>query len=413
MGAKYSIRVKDLVFFLAGFGAFFTGSAIRYGIYSNMLLQQHCVLFIAGMLLVFFLSNQAVQRDLSRNGFDKLGIYISASVIFISLFIVLIDSGTSKLNSFVSIILPVFVVAVRFLNKKDFLDFYQIWMKIMSVCVVLMFVTEVFDYISDFRFSQWMYDFTKVESFGRMLSGRRPVSYMGHSLFSSELFLAYYILRHLLNKIQNKKDGIVWFALCLAGSVMTQGRAGTALLIIAFLLFNLEWKRFKYVIILAVLMAVGYYFGLFDVIIERFVSSIYAGDISTGRNTSLEELLRTNQLHFYAFHGQTIEYNGTVTTLGMALEYPVVNWAYTFGYIVSFMITVSVFVYPLFLSIYRKQKEIFIALLMIMLDVNTFTGISSNGSKPLLFYTFVFIILNVSNYFYYNKSTVKKITGEK
>ena len=305
------------------------------------------------------------------------------------------------MNAFVSIILPVFIVAFRFKSKNDFLCFFDIWMKIMSVCVVFMLITELFDYISGFQFTQWMYNFTKVDSFGRMLRAGRPVSYMGHPLFSGELFLAFYILNHLSNKLIGKKDRFLWFVICLLGCVLTQGRAATAIIVIAFVLFNLEWKRFKYIIILGVILSIGYYLGLFDLIIERLFSSIANGDISTGRNSSIVELIQTNDLHLYAFHGQSIDYDGSVTTLGMAMEYPILSWAYSFGYIVSILISAAVFIYPLILSIYRKQKIIIISLLAIMLDVNTFTGISSNGSKALLYYTFVCIILNVSNYLYY------------
>lgn len=398
--------LSGFAFIITGIGAFFTGCAVKYGLLSDLFLQQHSILFVFGLMMILIDSAKKSRCDLSHRSFHRSGLAVSLSVIISSLFIIVFDSGLSKLNSFISIILPLFVMSFRFKNKNDFLSFFSVWLKIMSLCVVLMLSTQIVDCVSGFQFTKWMFSFTKIPSFGRILNAGRPVTYMGHPLFSSELFLAFYVLVHLYNLIQKKRDGFIWFLVCLLGCLLSQSRMGTVLMLTAFVLFNLEWRSIKYVIVGFLIVLVCYHMGLFDNVLDRFYLSVEMGDISTGRNASIIELLKTNKLNLFALHGQNIVYDGTVTTLGIAMEYPILSWAYSFGYVVSIMVSIAAFVYPLAVSVYRKQKVIFISLLVIILDVNTFTGISSNGSKPLLYYVFICIILNVSNCLWY------KSTGE-
>ena len=390
---KYS-KIEIACFF-AGIGALFTGSAIRYGFFHSTLFQQHSFLLYLSLIFIWIYSKKG-KADLSQETFDKNGLRLAIAVTILSLTIIVIDSGFTKMNAVISIIIPLFLITFIFRRLTDYRKVLSVWMNLMSVCVLLMIATEIYDIVSGYSFTSWMATYTGVPSFFRILKQNRPVTYMGHPLFSSEIFLAFYILKHLQNMIENKKDGFFWIVICLVGSAIAQARAGTLLIILSFFAFNLEWKKARFAILGGLLLIVAYFLGVFDSVINRILITMNSGDISAGRNASIISLMGSGAMRLYPFHGQSLSYDGSVTTLGMALEYPPLGWAYSFGYIVSALISSVAIVYPLVVSAIRKQKIVFLSLLFLILDVNSYSGISGNGDKPILFYIFLCLILNAS-----------------
>ena len=400
----------ELFAYIAFSGLFITGSTLRYGVYSNQLLQQYSPLLAIGLVLLCLVKIK--DRNLYTRKFDKIGVLLYVSLIFVSCsFIIIMGSFGSKIMSFISIICPSIVVLYKFQNRQQFDKVFSIWMKLLKFCVILIVITGVIDVLTSYSITHFFAEFTGIASYSRIARQNRCVSYMGHPLYTGEICLSYYLFAHLQAEMTGEKESIIDFAIALLGTALAQARTAMILLVMAYLLFNLRWKRVIYIIGGIVLLWIGYELHIFDAIIQRFTSSISNGDISAGRNSSLYELIKAGSFKLFWFTGQEIYYDGRVTLLGMALEYPILCWAYNYGIFIAIMLVILVFIYPLLIVIARKQKDLLISLLFIILDVNSYTGIANNGYKPLHFYIMVCLILNISNVFYkrYSKSKLQNI----
>lgn len=385
--------------YIAFSGLFITGSTLRNGVYSNSLLQQNSPLLVIGLVMICLVKTK--ERNLYTQKFDKIGILLYTSLIFVSCsFFVIMGSFRSKLMSFISIILPSIVVLYRFQNKEQFYKVFEIWMKLLKLCVTLIVITGVIDILTNYSITHFFAEFTGIASYSRIARQNRCVSYMGHPLYTAEICLSYYLFVHLRAEMTGEKESIIDFTMALLGAALAQGRTAVILLVVAYLLFNLKWRRLQYIVLGIALLWIGYELHIFDSIIQRFTSAISNGDISAGRNSSLFELITSGSLKLFWFTGQEIYYDGRVTLLGMALEYPILGWAYNYGIFIAIILLTLVFIYPLLIVAFRKQKDLLIALIFIILDVNSYSGIANNGYKPLHFYIMVCLILNISNIFY-------------
>ena len=381
-------------------GIFFTGSALRYGVYGNNILGQHSLLTYLGICLVY-IYDKGGRLDLSSVKYDKKQMLLSLLILIVVFFIIAMTSGIFiKLHIYISIVVPLLIISFRFRDSKFLYDVIKCWKGFLKISVIIMLITEIIDVLSGYSVTAWIANFTNVASFSRILKQQRCVTYMGHPLFSSELFLAYYLFSHLIARIENKKDSLWDFLFPLVGILMTQSRTGLILILMAFLVFNLEWKYVQRIFTAFVILILLYQFGLFDSVLERFEQSILAGDITAGRNSSFVTLFTTGQFKLYWFQGQSIDYDGSVTLLSMALEYPIACWAYNLGIIISMLLTIGYFVYPLIAVVKRRQKDVFWALLLLVLDVCTYSGLGNNDDKPLLFCIMCCLIMNISNYLY-------------
>lgn len=392
------LKFQQLAVIVCLIGIFITGSVLRYGVYSNIFLQQHSPFLYFGCVLVYVYA-RAGKQDLCRTKFERRGLCLALFILIASLIIFAVNGSLmSNLNPYISMMVPLIVLPFRYRNKEDFLDASELWLFFCRFCMYFMLATELWDILTGYSATLAIAEFTKIPSLMRMYSQRRCVTYMGHSLVTSEMFLIGYISTHLIKKIQNKKEGFLDIMIPLLGIILTQSRAGVMLIIAAYFVFNLEWKRASKILLLLLLIVIGYQVGIFDSLLERIVSNIANGDFSAGRNSAIHTLMTSGQLQFFWLKGQNIAYDGSVTLLGMALEYPIISWAYSFGIFISVLLTLGYVVYPLLVALKRKNKEIFFAMLFIILDVMTFTGMSSNGDKP-LFYAITFcMLMNILNY---------------
>lgn len=397
----------ELYAYIAFGGLFITGSTLRNGIYSNLLLKQHSPLLLIGLLMLCLVRTK--ERDLSIQKFDRVGSLLYVLLIFsaCSIFVIM-GYFREKVMSFISVILPSIIVLYRFQNRQQFYKVFEIWMKLLKFCIILIVITGIIDILTSYSITHFFAEFTGISSYSRIASQDRCVSYMGHPLYTGEICLSYYLFSHMRAKMTGEKESIIDFTMALLGAVLAQGRTAVILLSVAYLIFNLKWKRLRYIVFGIILLWIGYKLHIFDSIIQRFIIAINNGDISAGRNSSLFELIRSGSLELFWFRGHEIYYDGSVTLLGMALEYPIVAWAYNYGIFITIILMMLVFIYPILIVSIRKQKDVLIALLFIILNVNSYSGISNNGYKPLHFYIMVCLLLNISKIFYKRNSKSKR-----
>ena len=79
-----------------------------------------------------------------------------------------------------------------------------------------------------------------------------------------------------------------------------------------------------------------------------------------------------------------------------ALEYPLLRWAYLFGIWFSALLGLILFFIPMVKAFQSKNKMIIIVLLILILDVNSYNGITTQSDDMLLYCVAVFLLLNLS-----------------
>lgn len=150
----------------------------------------------------------------------------------------------------------------------------------------------------------------------------------------------------------------------------------------------------KYFIIVAAAVYWAYGYGLLDTVIGRFIAGFESGDITTGRNTALLRVIQGGVLRFNLLIGHA----GMNLSERMiaALEYPPLRWAYLFGVWFSVLMCVVLFAIPAIKILKNKNIKIFIVFLILVLDVNSYNGITTQSDQMLLYCVSVFLLLNLS-----------------
>ncbi len=79
-----------------------------------------------------------------------------------------------------------------------------------------------------------------------------------------------------------------------------------------------------------------------------------------------------------------------------ALEYPPLRWAYLFGVWFSVVMCIILFLTPAMMILKNKNIKIFIVLIILILDVNSYNGITTQSDQMLLYCVLGSFLLNLS-----------------
>lgn len=109
---------------------------------------------------------------------------------------------------------------------------------------------------------------------------------------------------------------------------------------------------------------------------------------------ALAMLLETGSLKFDFFIGHAG--SELSETMIAALEYPPLRWAYLFGIWFSVLMCIILFIIPAIRILKNKNLKIFVVLLILIFDVNSYNGITTQSDQMLLYCVSVFLLLNLS-----------------
>lgn len=384
---------KTLLYVIIFIGLLITGTTLRTGFYSNVFLQRYSPLLYIGLILLIF--SKSKENDLFKRKFSISNVLASIFIIIIAVFeVILNETLISKLSLLISLIIPIVIIAYQFTSKDEFKRFFNIFYKFLRFSCCIIVIVGLLDVIFNYSITLSIANYTSIGSYFRILKQHRIVSYMGHPLFTSEILLSFYIFSHYYSLINSSKEKLYPFIISAIGILLCQSRTATILLLVAFLTFNFNVKKIRYLVLAIIIGLIAYYFGLFDAVLERF-TLFNRGDI---RNTSLNSLIASGKLNFYLFHGQNMNFITDATSMAAALEYPILRWAYSFGIIISGLLVIYVFIIPL-VKIYRdKNYVLLISTLLLILDVNTYSGLGDIGMKQIFLYIILCTLINLSKY---------------
>ncbi|WNF32954.1 hypothetical protein RI196_17300 [Aeribacillus composti] len=310
--------------------------------------------------------------------------------------------------SIISLFLPLLMTAI-IIDRESIMQGFLKFLKFYNSLIIILLIFGVIDYISGSKIQLYLANnFFKESQLSQLIMTEyyyygiyRYYSFLGHPLTNANYFLVFIVLNNIYSKI-NKKYIISKYLIILIslfGLILSGSKTGIVLGILANLLM-IDIKRNKFVLLFIVLVATLFYFSpLFQQnLLARFVEGIETGDITTGRNTLLTDLIRYGKEKPGIFIGGGVDYSREVAiNLGGGItnfEYPAIMLAYDYGIVVTIIIYLIIFIIPIVRMLYNREYFIAINFLLISVMVNTNNGIANLGSDALAQLCFLIFLFN-------------------
>ena len=399
MKVKISDIKQKFPFFLICIGLLFMPSTIR----TSVLHSEWALINVASWLGIILLTKRYYNGgkvSVSKNG--KLGV---ANPIWIVLLVALFAmeslmlpefTATSEVKYIYATILPIYIL-YSVVDDDDIICYTKLFSRLLTVASTIVVICGLMDMFLGVGIGNSIAIFTNAASIIEYIRQGRMVSYFGHPLLTAEIMILTFSFNTLVNYCIEKKSifyTVYYSLISVIGIGMCGGKTGLVLIAVEFALLYVNKKGLKYFIIVAAAVYWAYGYGLLDTVIGRFIAGFESGDITTGRNTALLRVIQGGVLRFNLLIGHA----GMNLSERMiaALEYPPLRWAYLFGVWFSVLMCVVLFAIPAIKILKNKNIKIFIVFLILVLDVNSYNGITTQSDQMLLYCVSVFLLLNLS-----------------
>lgn len=349
-------------------------------------------------------------------------IYIS----IIGIYIFIIDylgnknSITTILRNLSMIIMPLYLLTIK-INKFEFKEIIINILKILNLFIIIIFIIGIVDPIINFSIMKFFGEYLTPElskwiNKNTTMIGYRYTSYMGHPLFTKELFIYFFALNNAYyhkfkEQLLNKYLLIV---ISLVGVLLTGSKSGIMLIMVCILANVILEKNILSIISSFLIVTTTYFVGLFNNVILRLQS----GSLTTGRAEGWEyiEELGFLKKQFFLGYGENLSVivsnvvGKSIATAG--LEYPLRILLYKYGIVCMLMISSIIFIYPLIHLIKNKEFYLLFILSIKIVDVNLYNGLIFKADNMIMYILFVYLLIGLSNIKINNKD-MEKICNEK
>lgn len=301
------------------------------------------------------------------------------------------DNG-NLIGRYLTIVLPTILLVFDFKYSKTLNSFSRSSIKLFNFVTYLVVVIGIIDKFSGMMISKIMAELFQIESFTNQVSVGRYVSWFGHPLTATTMFLFFLLINTVVLNDENKSnfERISYYIISGIGIILVQSKAGIFCFLLLTILTNWNKGNRKYIILLTAILVVSFAFGIFDSILERFMTGIYSGNLTTGRNRALTEVLYTGELNFDFFKGHASPFISRTMTI--ALEYPILRMAYLQGILFTVIWVIFIMIGPLKEFIKKKDFRLAFSLLAVLLQMNTYPSLAGIGDANAWLVTVIFII---------------------
>lgn len=302
----------------------------------------------------------------------------------------------ATISVFIAEWVPLFILLV-IVPETIFPSLFRSFLKSLNLTVAIITACAALDLVTGYAASRAIGAFYGTEGLGWLNSSGRLVSYMGHSLLTAEVALAYFALNMFASKVMGiKVNKILVTLVAVVVVVLTGSRSAAAVLLSMILISYANTENIRYMVAIVLGMLLLYTFGVFDTLIDRIAMGITAGDMTSSRNTKLEEMTRAGIISYDWFKGHpfTDGYTSYVqSSLVIALEYPLLRFAFMYGISFSALLAIVLFILP---AVYVFRKTGIIPALLLVLyffHVNTYSSIcaAQDGMLRCVLITWMFV----------------------
>ena len=306
-----------------------------------------------------------------------------------------ISSGMT-ISLIISCLMPLTLLLVV-VPETIFPSLFQGFLKVLNIAMLVIAACAVGDLVSGFAVSKAIGAFYGSESLASMNSSGRLVSIMGHSLLTAEVALLYFALNQAADKIMGMKVNQILVTLVAVGVVLLTGsRSAMMVLLCMVMLAYSNPRNLKYCIVIIMGLLVFYLAGMFDTMIDRIQLGIQSGDMTSSRNTKLDELVSAGVIRYEWFAGHEFDYSST--SLIIALEYPLLRFAFSYGIAFTVLLAIYLFVLPV-IQVFSRLGIVPCGLLVLYLvHVNTYSSICTTQDGMLQCVIVVWLFVSIARY---------------
>lgn len=390
MGLKlktpYSIRIgfSHIYLLLLVGSIFLTPTFFRTTFFGNYFQANY--FWIVGCLILI-VKNSKFER------IDNINSMIYFILLNISFFVSkgFTDYG-NLLGRYITIVFPSIVLVFSYKYNDILNNFSFLAIKLFNSLVYIIVIMGVIDKFLGMKISIIMSQIFPIESFGAQANLGRYISWFGHPLVATTIFLIFLVINTVAieEKYSNSVSRMKYYIFSGLGIILVQSKTGILCFLFLIILTNINHGNKKYIFLLFTILLASILTGLLDSIIERFITSVYSGDISTGRNSALAEVINTKELSFNFFRGHAPKVMSR--TLTVALEYPILRMAYLQGILFTLVWIMFVMLSPLFYFFKKKKYRLAMCFFIILIQMNTYPSLAGISDANILLVTTVFLI---------------------
>lgn len=392
------ISRSKFIFMLIAVGLFFTPYLLRDHFVSGGLYPVN-ILVWGGIL-----GNTIWKHGISKETKFRKQKFVAVSLV-IAYLVIFSYQGMHLRNAafldyikfYIAIIVPILTIFIAF-ERQLIPEMFDVFLKILNFSVLFVVVCGLADVFMGHSVSSFFAGFYDIESLYSCYRQHRIVSYFGHSLLTAEIGIIYFVCNYIdVLYFHTKRNRVFFLAISFVLIALTGSKTALILLLVMSMLVNMDLKNFKYIIVIFIILLFLNYFGVFDMIINRFLYWGGRGDITSGRNSSLIGLYQSGVMKFSWFHGNDTGLSNTAVIA--ANEYPIIRWAFRFGILWTTVICSVIFVYPVIQILkWSRSWKILVLYSGCLVFVNTYSTLQSTQDGMLIYCIFTCLILNVSRF---------------
>ena len=411
---KLTFNKRYIGYYIICISLFFMPSLLRQKIFTQSF--ENNILFYLGFILL--ITKQVVKTPLKNKDnrlFTKI-IYIFM-VLLCSLFLIFIKgndwSMETKIRSIIYFVFPSFILFSS-INATDQKRIIAMYIKMYRIIVYSFIIFFVADKLLNNAIQNFFVSFYNSDTLKLQLSLGRFVSFYGHPLVSTNFILFFLIstliIKHLhTEEYINRNLFIFDIFMSITGILITGSKSAFILGFFAIFILFIDKKNYKYFIPIVMITVILYYLGAFDIILDRLYTSYLFGDLSTGRNIQLRELMKNGTLSFAMLTGHNIGNNKAII---IALEYPLLRIAFRNGICVAVIMCIMYFLYPIKIVLARKNIKLLVFTLCYMAFINIQDGIASFGDSLIIYSINMLILITLINRDNYKNNNGENNYGE-
>lgn len=347
------------------------------------------VLLTVAWLLLYMLGHKySMSRSVSAARF----------VLFAALVFLAFSTGMSA-SFLISCLLPL-VLLLIVIPETIFPSFFEGFMKVLNIVMVIIAACAACDVVSGSAVSKMITAFYGSDSLVSMSSSGRLVSIMGHSLLTAEVALLYFALNQIASRAMGIKVNQVSVTLIAAAVVLLTGsRSAMVCLLCMVILAYSNVDNIKYCIVIIIGLLAFYLAGLFDTMIDRIMIGIKTGDMTSSRNVQLDQLVAAGTIRYDWFTGHEFDYSNGL--LVIALEYPLLRFAFSYGIAFAVLLAIYLLLLPLLQTLRRLGIVPCGLLALYFVHVNTYSSICSTQDGMLQCVIVAWLFIGVARYLAY------------
>lgn len=396
--SKFKVSTINMYIFVIMFlSIYLTPYYVRYE-YLNSFANINFIFILSLFIMIF----------INKNHIDyKKFTFIS----FIAIYIFVIDyfgnynSIDTIIKNLSMYIIPLFLFCVK-IKRENIKNIFSKSLDVVNIFTMIIFAIGILDPVIGFNIMRFIgenftTELSRLIYENTILNPYRYTSYMGHALFTKELFLYFYFFNMIYYKKFNecKLNNILIIIISLTGVLLTGSKTGIILIIISILFTQYKKSKIFNVVMSLSIIFISYIVGFFNTIFDRLSKeSITSGRYEAGLILKRLDIIK---IKFFAGYGEYVDriiaiYLGEGLTTA-SMEYPIKILAFKYGIFITIIFSMLVFIYPLIKLLRDREYYLLFAFCIKLIDVNTYNGLIYKADNMILFVLFTFLLLSLSS----------------